>query len=162
MPNKQISHQRLLQAISYDPATGAVSRRGSTRTGLGEKKPTGHIRVVIDGVRYSLGRLCWFYVHGKWPMHFVDHINGNPADNRITNLRDVKPAINNQNRRTGNRNSKTQRMGVVRKESGRFSVSMSFLSHPLTVSGFKSEEAAASAYVELKRRLHDGFVEVQQ
>jgi hypothetical protein len=36
---------------------------------------------------YRAHRLAWFYVHGEWPPGELDHINGDPSDNRIANLR---------------------------------------------------------------------------
>ena len=39
-------------------------------------------------------RLIWAIYYGKWPDNEIDHINGNPRDNRIVNLRDVTHAQN--------------------------------------------------------------------
>ena len=164
MPNQQITHQRLVEVLHYDPETGAVSWRDQTRgrrAVVGCKRPDGRSRVVIDGVRYVVSRLCWFYAHGAWPAGQVDHINGDPTDDRLVNLRDVPAALNNQNRRRAHRKSKTRRIGVIRARTGTCSVAMSYRGRPLTVSGFPSENEASAAYVDLKRRLHDGFVEVQ-
>lgn len=164
MHNDQISLARLKEVLSYDPESGSISWRTpgtGRRAEVGYKKPDGRKRVAIDGKRFVLARLCWFYVHGQWPSGHVDHINGNPSDDRISNLRDVPAAVNNQNRRRHHRDSKTRLMGVVKTTSGTFNVSMSFRGRTLSVYGFRSEKDAHEAYAELKRRIHDGFVEVQ-
>jgi hypothetical protein len=44
-------------------------------------------------------RLAWLLHFGRWPSEFIDHINGDRADNRIANLRDVPHAANMRNRR---------------------------------------------------------------
>jgi hypothetical protein len=37
------------------------------------------------------------YVYGEWPKLNIDHINRNPSDNRLVNLRDVTQKQNRQN-----------------------------------------------------------------
>lgn len=77
--------------------TAPLSRRQ-----LGDKAgsvdtSTGYRIVKINSVRYREHRLIWVYMHGKLPTDVIDHINGDRADNRITNLRDVSQAVNMQN-----------------------------------------------------------------
>lgn len=48
-------------------------------------------------MQYYAHRLAWFYVHGGWPTYYIDHINRRKSDNRIANLREVKPFENSQN-----------------------------------------------------------------
>lgn len=47
-------------------------------------------------VTYYLHRLVWQFFHGEVPST-VDHINNNPRDNRIENLRVCTPADNRYN-----------------------------------------------------------------
>lgn len=44
-------------------------------------------------------RVVWALVYGKWPSQDIDHINGDPADNRIINLRLVTKAENMRNQK---------------------------------------------------------------
>lgn len=57
----------------------------------------GYIRLSINGNSYSLHRIIFLYMEGRFPEGQVDHINRNKRDNRFENLRDVSPAINSQN-----------------------------------------------------------------
>ena len=52
----------------------------------------------ILGKTVKAHRVAWAIAHGEWPCHTIDHINGDPADNRIANLRDVPIAQNARNK----------------------------------------------------------------
>lgn len=156
--NGALQREDIAALLTYEPLTGEVRWTGSSqRAGqlAGSPDERGRIRVVVIGVRFKLHRLCWLLGTGQWPQGVIDHINGNPADNRLANLRDVPAALNNQNRRGPTRRSQTQRAGVVRGGAG-FRVCMSFQGKPLTVYGFESEDAASAAHLQLKRLLHEG------
>ena len=49
------------------------------------------------GVRFAAHRVIWAMVHNYWP-DCIDHIDGNPGNNKINNLRDVSHAENMKNR----------------------------------------------------------------
>lgn len=53
----------------------------------------------IFGKRYKAHRVAWALYYGKWPDSEIDHINGDPADNRIENLRCVTKEQNMRNQR---------------------------------------------------------------
>lgn len=51
----------------------------------------------INAKLYQNHRLAWALYYGCWPDDQIDHINGNPEDNRISNLRVVSNAENQRN-----------------------------------------------------------------
>jgi hypothetical protein len=90
----ELTHDLLLRLISYDPETGEVTKMGKTDWC---KQKHGHMLVSVGGVHYKAHRLAWFYMTGAWPKNHIDHIDGNPTNNRWDNLRDVTRSQNLRN-----------------------------------------------------------------
>lgn len=45
----------------------------------------------------SAHRLAWFIYYGRPPIGYIDHINQDKTDNRISNMREVTASINSRN-----------------------------------------------------------------
>jgi hypothetical protein len=91
------SHTDLVTSLYYEPETGRFFLRKNGEE-LGHKVSGGrYMGVGVFGQVFRRARLAWFYVHGEWPAHHIDHINGDRYDDRIANLRDVSSRTNNQN-----------------------------------------------------------------
>lgn len=98
-----ITQAALKEQLRYEPDTGRfvwlVSRPGvKAGTRAGNKKPNGYWQITIDRKNYAAARLAWLYVHGELP-ETIDHINCNPSDNRIVNLRPATYAQQAGNKR---------------------------------------------------------------
>lgn len=65
----------------------------------------GYMAGRINGKSLKAHRVVWALVHGEWPSGEIDHINGNPSDNRISNLRDVDRTENVRNSKRGKNNT---------------------------------------------------------
>ena len=91
----------LLANFDYDPLTGGLYKKGAEpceENALGSWKPCGHKQIHILGTTYLLHRVVFFMYHRKDPKgYMVDHINGDPGDNRIDNLRRVRHRTNARN-----------------------------------------------------------------
>jgi len=98
-----ISHAELLSVLHYDPSSGVfvwnktLSNAAVSGARAGSFQKTKHRQIQINGKKYKEHRLAWLYIYGKMPEHEIDHINGNPSDNRICNLRDVTHRENGNN-----------------------------------------------------------------
>ena len=103
---QKLTQERLKELLHYNSETGVlvwkVDRNGTKgiKSIAGNLKPDGYIQVMVDGKNYKVHRLIWLYIYGYFPEHGVDHINRNPGDNRIENLREASNQCNLRN--TGN------------------------------------------------------------
>jgi hypothetical protein len=155
-----LTSERLREVLGYDPDTGLFTRR-LARSGFqvgavaGCLDGYGYTAIKIDGRLYAGHRLAWFWVHGIWPANNIDHINGDRADNRIHNLRDVPTSTNCQNQRRAQFHNKTGFLGVS-PNRGRFRAAIWLGGKYLHIGVFDTPEQAHEAYLTAKRRLHDG------
>lgn len=162
MRREKLTAQRLKELLDYEPETGVfswkVSRRGVRPGRTGNVRPDGYIRIGIDGVSYLAHRLAWLYMTGAWPSIDVDHFDGNPSNNRFSNLRDVSQQTNLQNFRTATRrNRSSSLLGVsyhARDELWRARIHID--GKERNIGYYKTSEEAHAAYLEAKRKWHEG------
>ncbi len=68
--------------------------------------------ISVDGRTYLAHRLIWLLHNGVFPSGEIDHINRNPSDNRIENLREAGRSDNELNKNLGIRNTSGLR-GII-------------------------------------------------
>lgn len=99
----ELTAEYLRSILHYDQETGIFTRKVSTsnRVKVGDvagcPDGQGYLQISVQSRLYQAHRLAWLYMHGEWPKLNIDHINRNPSDNRLVNLRDVTNKQNMQN-----------------------------------------------------------------
>lgn len=164
MARLDLNADRVRELLDYDPESGIFRwkvRRSNVPAGAaaGNPKQDGSIRIGIDGQIYLAHRLAWLLVNGSWPTHSIDHINGNAADNRIANLRDVPHLLNMQNRRKPRKGNNSGLIGAAWQERGGFYISRirdTVKRRTVYLGSFATAEEAHAAYVAAKRLMHEG------
>lgn len=115
-----LTAQQLRQLLRYDPETGilywnvrepgwfedgkrSAEWRARNWNSAFAGKPAGYIAphgynlVQLPGRMECAHRIAWVMTHGEWP-EFVDHIDGDRANNRLANLRSVSRSENARNK----------------------------------------------------------------
>lgn len=103
-------------------------------------------------------RMAWLYMTGEMlPREVeIDHIDGDRANNRWSNLRLATSRQNSENIHGAHRDSQTGLLGVSLDRSGARYLARIFVDGKAVGLGVHSTaEAAHAAYVAAKRQLHE-------
>ena len=156
-----LTAERLREVLRYDPATGvftSLAWRGQ-RLHIGDVAGTvnkkGYRYISIDKRKFLAHRLAWFYVTGVWPQEEIDHKNGMKDENWFENLRPATHLINQQNQRRAHSVNKLGVLGVI-FHRGCFRAHIKVDGKTKYVGAFATRELAHEAYVDAKRKLHEG------
>ena len=108
-----ITQLSLKTHLHYSPDSGEFTwiapnphaRRIRVGDRAGRSLKSRYIQIGISGKYYLAHRLAFLYMTGKFPHKTVDHINGDPSDNRWKNLREVTNQDNSRNSAKSLRNT---------------------------------------------------------
>ncbi|MBO9194297.1 HNH endonuclease [Rhizobium sp. 16-449-1b] len=137
----------LKERLSYDPYTGCLSWksirvRGSAKVGSAASHPDKRGRMVVHLKpfgRFMAHRVIWKMVTGSDPSQLIDHVDGNPSNNRWLNLREATPADNAKNIGIQKRN-RSGFTGVTVNHRGKYEAKIG-------LGTFDSAEEAHAAYM---------------
>lgn len=97
---QNITPEIITALLDYNPETGLFVWVSGGKKGkvAGTVTPHGkYISICINELHYMAHRLAWLITHGKWPDVELDHIDRNPANNAIKNLREATISENKAN-----------------------------------------------------------------
>lgn len=159
-----LTAEMVRERLAYNPLTGELTWRSSNRNHLpvdgvaGWINGRGRRKITIGGRPYFAHRVAWLYVYGKWPSDQIDHINGDPLDNRIANLRDVSQFLNEQNQHRAQANNKTGYIGVSRRANALatkpYRACIQVRGRGIHLGSYETADAARDAYLSAKRSMH--------
>lgn len=134
------------KGYSYNPKTGELRGMfGKLITG----KTGGYVRCIINADKpYSIRghRLAWYLYYGELPTSCIDHIDGNPLNNKIKNLRDVS-----QQKNTFNQKAKGY---TWHNRANKFQAKIRVNGKVISLGLFDTEPEARTAYLEAKKIYH--------
>jgi len=158
-----LEHNRLLELIYYDPDTGIftnkINRGNCSPAGkiLGTKNASGHLILQIDKIMYMAHRLAWFYCFKEWPENIIDHIDQNPSNNALDNLREADKRTNSYNSGKRATNTSGIKGAYFDKRRNKFYSSMTINGIHKFLGYYDTVEEAGQAYINAAKQLHKEF-----
>jgi hypothetical protein len=129
------------KGYTYNSETGKIF--GIYGKEIISKSKSGYIHI---GGRLYGHHYAWYMTYGNVDFIELDHINTNPSDNRICNLR-----ISNRNQQTQNRNSKGYYWD---KNKNKWRSEIVYYGKRNKLGYFNTEEEARNAYLQAKEKYH--------
>ena len=118
------------------------------------------IKTKIFGKQLYAHRIIWEMHHGKIPNNiYIDHINGDPWDNRLDNLRLASPAENVRNSKRSVNN--TSGFKGVQSSGNKWKASIVVNGKYICIGTFLNKHDAAMAYNEAAKKLFGEFARFQ-
>jgi len=149
---------------SYDSATGnfawRVDRGYQAKAGniAGTTNALGYRCIRLEGKQVLGHRLAWAMTYGMLPSQEIDHVNGDPSDNRLENLREASHQQNMINRCMPANNTSGMKGVSIHKQSGRWRARIKNPKGKYEHIGmYDSAEFAHAAYQNEALKLHGEY-----
>lgn len=167
------------QLIRYDPTTGEMywieraehwfcgsdalricaswnARYAGTRALAGVTRH-GYLSGRIFNRAYLAHHVAFALTHGRWPSPQIDHRDGNPSNNRASNLRESTQAENARNC-AGRRGKSSSYKGVhLFRRTSKWTAQIAVSGKSKHLGFFDTEIEAAVAYNHAAQSLHGDF-----
>ncbi len=132
------------------------SQRTKVGSIAGGEHGGGYKKVRVNGKKQFIHRVVFMMHHGFLPK-FIDHIDGNPSNNKIQNLREATHSQNIMNKRLQSNNSTGIRGVHFDKAKSKYAASITVQRIRIHLGYFDSFELAALCYAESAKKYHGEF-----
>jgi hypothetical protein len=112
------------------------------------------VAIPVNGKFMRAHRIAWVLSYGFETEFLIDHINRNPLDNRLCNLREATPSQNQRNRGMDPRNKSGFKGVSMCRHTQRWRVTLSLNRKQIHVGRFDCLEKAVEAYQEAAAKYH--------
>jgi hypothetical protein len=158
---KMVTKEKLLDLFEYKDGElyWKVKRKGILKSKKAGYLSNNYILVMVDGKNYPLHRLVFLMINGFLP-NLIDHIDGNPLNNTIENLREATKSENNCNAKARCTNGTNIKNVVFVKEKRKYKVQITKDSKYIFIGYFNDIELAELAAIEARQKYHKQFARV--
>jgi hypothetical protein len=153
-------HLRTL--FECDESTGIFTRLITTAPNAkigscpGNIDRDGYLYFSIGKRKFKSHRLVWLYFNGEWPNGEIDHIDGNPSNNALSNLRVTDRYGNTRNCKISALNTSGFK-GVSKLSESKWGAYFKKNKKMRWLGTFTSAEAAYNAYCENAKAEYGDF-----
>jgi len=149
-----VNQSRLHSLYDYNPDAGQlISKLYNRPVGW---KHNGYLVVNLhhEGKdrKFKVHQLIWMYLYGRWPDQMIDHIDGDPLNNKLLNLREVTAKQNSENRNKVNAISGYK--GVVPAVNNRWKAQITNNCKTIYLGTYDTKKEAHMAYCKAALILH--------
>lgn len=123
----------------------------------GGKHCQGYRAICVKFTQIMAHRIAWAMHYGEWPKEYVDHIDGDKTNNRISNLREASSAQNGRNSKVPSHNTSGLKGASYFKRDGRWQSHIKVNGKQIRLGCFDTKEEAHAAYCEAARKYHGEF-----
>ena len=155
-----VTQVQLHHLFAYNPETGIFIRKiktsNSVKVGdiVGSDNGLGYIKFCVNSKLQFAHRMAWLYVYGSIPNLNIDHINSNPSDNRICNLRLVNQSENMQNTGKWKNNTSGYKGVTWAKDKNKWCSQIWKNNKKHHLGFFDKAETAYKIYCQAAKKLH--------
>lgn len=120
----------------------------------------GYRVICVDGLKYGAHRVVWAFAHGDWPPSELDHKDGNPLNNSLSNLRVAERAQNLRNQGLRKTNSSGYKGVSWNKTYRKWQARIQVDKKQIWLGLFDTVEDAAEQYKQAAKAHHGAFARV--
>lgn len=160
-----LTYERAIEIFRYDGETGVLERKlknGEWRVCGDKPNSHGYGQVWVDGKMYKTHRLVWLLVYGVRPEHEIDHIDRNPMNNKIENLRAASPSENQHNQGMRRNNTSGYPGVYFNKQRNKYEANICLNGKQTFLGYYPTAIEACTAYMIAKIKYHPSSPDAQQ